>query len=170
MQFIKYYIYLRFIYRRLINLHIVYHCVSGCHSSSTAAAIHLGLLPLDYKPSYHDLINVPFYDQLEERDRGKLIERGIDSQGNKVYTLGRKYAAHLVLPAVLDTWKAFKQNENDLLLVNTEYCVNGLMKFGGYLSRSLKFTNIGRPIIGDGTLRSYDNIANIVKNTKGSLN
>ncbi len=151
-------------------MHIVYHCVSGCHSSSTAAAIHLGLLPIDYKPSYNDLINLPFYDQLEEKDRGKLIERGIDSQGNKIYTLGRKYYAHLVLPVVIDTWRAFNQNENDLLLVNTQSCVNGSMKLGAYLSRDLKLTNIGRPMVGKGTLRSYNNIANIVKNTKNSLN
>lgn len=150
-------------------MHIIYHCASGCHSSSTAAAIHLGLLPIDYKPSYHDLTNVPFFDQLEERDRGRLIERGIDNDGNKVYTLGRKYVSHLVLPVVVDTWKAFNQNENDLLIVNTEPCVNGFMRLGGYLSRSLKFTGVGRPMVAKGTIYTYNNIADIVKNTKNSL-
>ncbi|SHK05839.1 DUF3189 family protein [Paramaledivibacter caminithermalis] len=150
-------------------MHIVYHCATGCHSSSTAAAIHLGILPIEYKPSYHDLISVPFYDALEKKDRGRLIYRGIDDKGNSIYTLGRKYISHLILPVILDTWKIFNQSPNNLILINTQPCVNGFMKFGGYLSRNLKLTKIGRPIVAKGTLYSYKNIANIVKDTKRLL-
>lgn len=150
-------------------MHIIYHCVTGCHSSSTAAAIHLGLLPEEYKPSYHDLVNVPFYDGLEEKDRGKIILRGTDKKGNKVYTLSRKYIPHLILPLVLDTWNVLNQAEKDLMLINTQPCVNGSMKFGGYLSRKLKMIKTGRPIVAKGTLYTYENIANIVKNTKKQL-
>lgn len=150
-------------------MHIVYHCVTGCHSSSAAAAMHLDLLPIDTKPSYHDLIKVPFYDELEETDRGRLIFRGKDSKGNKVYTLSRKYIAHLMLPVVCDTWKAFNQSESDLMLINTQPSVNSFMKFGAYLSRSLKLIQIGRPIVAKATLYSYNNIADIVKNTKSLL-
>lgn len=151
-------------------MHIVYHCVTGCHSSSTAAAIHLGLLPENYKPSYHDLLSVPFYDELEEKDRGKIILRGTDEKGNSIYTLSRKYIPHLILPVVLDTWNIFNQAENDLMLVNTQPCVNGFMKLGGYLSRGLKMTKSGRPIVAKGTLYTYENIATLVKNTKNQLN
>lgn len=153
-----------------MDMHIVYHCVTGCHSSSAAAAIHLDLLPIDTKPSYHDLVKVPFYDELEETDRGRLILRGTDSKGNKVYTLSRKYIAHLVLPVVCDTWKMFNQSEDDLMLINTQSSVNGFMTFGGYLSRRLKFTKVGKPIVAKATLYSYNNIADIVKNTKSLLN
>lgn len=151
-------------------MHIVYHCVTGCHSSSTAAAIHIGLLPENYKPSYHDLLSVPFYDELEEKDRGKIILRGTDEKGNSIYTLSRKYIPHLILPVVLDTWNIFNQAENDLMLVNTQPCVNGFMKLGGYLSRGLKMTKQGRPIVAKGTLYTYENIAALVKNTKNQLN
>jgi hypothetical protein len=150
-------------------MHIVYHCVTGCHSSSTAAAIHLGMLPIDYKPSYHDLISVPFYDELEEKDRGKLINRGTDDKGNSIYTLSRKYLPHLILPVVLDTWKIFNQSQDQLMLINTQPCVNGFMKLGGYLSRGMKFTKVGRPMVAKGTLYSYNDIANIVKNTRSLL-
>ncbi|WP_432408799.1 DUF3189 family protein [Wukongibacter sp. M2B1] len=150
-------------------MHIVYHCATGCHSSSTAAAMHLDLLPIDTKPSYHDLINVPFYDELEETDRGRLILRGTDIKGNKIYTLSRKYIPHLVLPVVCDTWKAFNQSEKDLMLINTQPGVNGFMKFGGYLSRRLKLTKVGKPIVAKATLYSYNYIANIVKDTKDLL-
>lgn len=151
-------------------MHIVYHCVTGCHSSSTAAAIHIGLLPENYKPSYHDLLSVPFYDELEEKDRGKIILRGTDEKGNSIYTLSRKYIPHLILPVVLDTWNIFNQAENDLMLVNTQPCVNGFMKLGGYLSRGLKMTKQGKPIVAKGTLYTYENIAALVKNTKNQLN
>ena len=157
-------------YRRVIKLHIVYHCSSGCHSSSTAAAIHLGLLPMEHKPSHHDLINVPFYDKLEERERGKLILRGTDERGNNIYTLSRQYISHLVLPLVLDTWKIFEQPEKDLVFINTEPSVNGLMRFGGYLSRSLKFIKVGRPMVAKATIHSYNAICDIVKNTQSLLN
>jgi len=150
-------------------LHIVYHCVTGCHTSSTAAAIHLGLLPIDYKPSYHDLIRVPFYDALEEKDRGKLMLRGTDEKGNKVYTLSRKYIPHLLLPVVSDTWRMLGQAEDELILINTQPSANGFVKFGGYLSRRLKLTGVGRPVVAKATLYSYNNIAKIVKNTKRSF-
>lgn len=151
-------------------MHIIYHCCNGCHASSIAAAMHLGLLPMDYKPSYHDLLNIPFYDNLEETDKGKIILRGTDEKGNKIYTLGRKYVPHIILPAILDTWNVLAQNEKDLLLVNTQSCVNNFMKFGGYMSRKLKITKIGKPMVAKATLHSYSNIANIVKNVKQSLN
>jgi len=150
-------------------LHIIYHCCEGCYSSATAAAIHLDLLPMDRKPSYHDLINVPFYDNLKETDRGKIILRGTDEIGNKVYTLSRKYIPHIILPAIIDLWRELEQNENDLMLVNTQYCVNRGIKTGGFLSKRLNITSLGKPLTAKATLHSYYKIANIVKQTKQSL-
>ncbi len=150
-------------------MHIIYHCVDGCHASSTAAAIHLNMLPMDEKPSYHDIMNVPFFDSLNETDRGKIIYRGIDEFGNKVYTLSRKYIPHILLPTLIDVWKAVEQNRKELLLVNTQSCVNNLMKTGSLLSRKLNQVRVGRPLVSKATLYSYNRISNIVKHTKYSL-
>ncbi|RKD26089.1 Protein of unknown function [Caminicella sporogenes DSM 14501] len=151
-------------------MHIIYHCCEGCYSSSTAAAIHLGLLPINNKPSYYDLLKVPFFDNLEETDKGKIILRGTDENGNKIYTLGRKYAPHIILPVILDVWNILGLNEKDLLFVNTQPCVNNFMKFGNYMYKKLKLTKQVKPIIVKSTLHSYEKIANIVKRVKQNIN
>lgn len=153
----------------MIFLHVIYHCVGGSHSSTTAAAIHLNMLPMDYVPSKYDFLNVPFYDTLEKSDRGKIIFRGTDEKGHKIYTLSRQFAPHLVIPAIQDTWKMLGQREEDLLIVNTLSSVNWLMKIGGFSSRRLKWVKFGRPIVIRGTQSAYRDIVKIVQQTKEKL-
>ncbi len=112
----------------MISFHIIYHCFDGCHSSSVATAIHLNMLPEDHRPSYHDIMHIPFFDNLEETDKGKIIYRGTDEMNNKVYTLSRKYISHIVLPTLLDVWKILGQKKSQLMLINTQHCVNNYMK------------------------------------------
>lgn len=153
----------------MIFLHIIYHCVGGCHSSCTAAAIHLNMLPLNHTPSKHALLNIPFFDALEKTDIGKIIYRGTDELGNKVYTLGRQFSPHIVLPAIKDMWKILGQSDKNLLIIDTLPCVNFLMRLGGFSSRRLRWVKFGRPIVTNGTLYAYKNIANVVKKTREML-
>lgn len=150
----------------MVILHIIYHCVGGAHSSPTAAAIHLNMLPMDYIPRKEDLLYIPFYDTLKKTDRGKIVYRGTDERGNKIYTLSRQFVPHLVIPAIQDTWNILGGNEKDLLLVDTVPCVNWLMRIGGFSSRRLNWVRFGRPIVTRGTLSTYPNLVNIVKKTK----
>jgi hypothetical protein len=39
---------------------IIYCCYGGSHSSVTAAAIHLDMLPLTRKPTSAELLSIPF--------------------------------------------------------------------------------------------------------------
>ncbi len=153
----------------MISLHIIYHCVGGSHSSPTAAAIHLNMLPTDHIPSKYDLLNITFYDALEPMDQGKIIYRGTDEFGNKVYTLSRQFIPHLIIPAIKDMWSILGQKEEDLLIIDTLSCVNTLMKIGGCLSRRFHFVKIGRPIVTYGTLLAYKDLVQIVEETKKML-
>jgi len=150
-------------------LHIIYHCVGGAHSSPTAAAIHLNMLPTDHIPNKLDILNLPFFDTLEKKDRGKIIYRGTDEFDNKVYTLGRQFIPDIVINSIKDMWGILNQKEDDLLIVNTLPSVNLLMKIGGFSSRRLNLVKFGRPIVLHGTLSAYTNIVKIVKETKKSF-
>ncbi|WP_242946267.1 DUF3189 family protein [Geosporobacter subterraneus] len=150
----------------MIFLHIIYHCVGGSHSSSTAAAIHLNMLPIDHTPNTFDLLHIPFYDTQEKVDRGRIFLRGIDEYGNYVYNLSRQFIPHLMLPAILDLWEILGQNKEDILFVNTMPCVNIWMKIGGFSSRRLEWVKLGRPIVAKGTLAAYDCLIKLVQETK----
>ncbi|SCY17468.1 DUF3189 family protein [Alkaliphilus peptidifermentans] len=150
-------------------MHIIYHCVGGAHSSVVAATIHLNRLPLDKKPTVSDLLNIPYYDTITVRDRGKIIYRGTDERGHKIYTMGRQFVPHLVVPVVEDTWKMLKGNIDDLVIVSTLSTVNFLMRLGGMTSRRFNWVSFGRPIVARGTIQTYFNIVKIVEETKKSL-
>lgn len=150
-------------------MHIIYHCVGGAHSSPIAAAIHLNMLPMDHIPSKYDLLNIPFYDTLEKTDIGKIIYRGTDEFGNKVYTLSRQFVPHLVIPSIRDMWHILGKKQKDLFIVDTLPCVNWLMRIGGFSSRRLKWVHFGRPIVTMGTLSAYKDIVKVVEETKKKL-
>ncbi|RKD34682.1 DUF3189 family protein [Thermohalobacter berrensis] len=147
-------------------MNIIYHCVGGSHSSVIASAIHLGILPIDKKPSLEEILSVPYFDRLNKQDRGKIIFRGIDKDNNKIFTLSRQFAPNIVIPAIKDSWELAGGSKNELLAINTMSAVNLLMKIGGFSSRRLKLVSLGRPIVARGTLLAYNDLVNIVQNTK----
>ncbi|WIV10730.1 DUF3189 family protein [Proteiniborus sp. MB09-C3] len=151
-------------------MNIIYHCVGGSHSSVLAAAIHLGLLPDDRKPTKEDILGISFFDTLSKQEQGKILLRGLDENGNKVFTLSRQFAPHLVLPAIEDAYQLGGGQLSDLLLVSTMSPVNWLMKIGGFSSRRLHLVAFGRPIAAYGTAKAYDKIAQLVNNAKKMIN
>ncbi|MTI66042.1 MAG: DUF3189 family protein [Firmicutes bacterium] len=150
-------------------MHIIYHCVGGTHSSAIAAAVHLGKLPMNERPKIKDLYSIPYFDTLTKKDRGRIIYRGLDIKGNKIFTLSRQFVPEIVIPAIEDTWLLAGGNKNDYILIDTMPAVNLLMKIGGFSSRRLNLVSFGRPIVAKGTLKTYPNIVNIVKNTLNTL-
>ncbi|WP_425446055.1 DUF3189 family protein [Dethiothermospora halolimnae] len=146
-------------------MYVIYHCVGGTHSSAIAAAIHLKLLPTNKIPTADEITAIPFFDTLTKEDQGKILFRGVDNKGNKIFTLSRQFVPQLVLPAIKDSWELSGGNLDDLLLVNTMPSVNFLMKLGGFSSRRLHLVSFGRPIVTKGTIKTYNNILNIVNKT-----
>lgn len=149
---------------------VIYHCVGGAHSSVLAASIHLGLLPVDRKPTKEDILNIPFFDTLSKQEQGKILMKGIDEHGNNVFTLSRQFIPRLKLPSIKDAYQLGGGKLSDLLLLNTMEPVNWLMKIGGFSSRRLHFVAFGRPIAAYGAAKVYDKIAQIVASTKKIIN
>lgn len=143
----------------------LYNCYGGTHSSSLASAIHLQKLPIDRVPSKEDIMNTQYFDRLTYKDMGRIIFRGTDKWGNKVYTLGRGTSKAL-LPALENLLNILKLECNlkdEIVLINASPTVPPLMTIGGFLSRGLKLHFLGRPLLVLGAQQTYYNIINLVK-------
>lgn len=150
-------------------MRIVYACYGGAHSSAVAAWIHLGKLPLDRIPSAEEILRVPKYDRTLAGDFGRARLAGRDEWGNEVYVLGRGPCAKPVERALESGFRMAGGDGAELMIVNTLTCVNLSMRVGGFLSRRLGWTGIGRPIVLWGTLKAYPRLARLVRTTKGRL-
>ncbi|MDP4143504.1 MAG: DUF3189 family protein [Bacillota bacterium] len=145
---------------------VVYHDVGGAHSTAVAANIHISRLPMNTIPTAKQILDVPTFDKIEKNQLGHLLYIGTDENGNRVYTLGRKYKPNLVIPAIQDMFNIVNKPGEKLYIVDTHPTVNLLMKIGGFTSRRLAIVSIGRPIVTKGTLQAYKDIANIVRGVK----
>ncbi len=147
---------------------IIYHCFGGSHSSVTAAALHLGILDCNHIPSAAELLKVPSFDKTTDADFGSIRFMGTDEAGNDIYVMGKKsfnnrYCALLMgVARILDS-------ENKLLMVNCMEGVNWIMKIGGFASRRLGWTLLGRPVVSWGTGRAFARLVKIVDITRRML-
>lgn len=151
-------------------MRIIYHCWGGAHSSVTAAAIHLGWLPQDCRPTPAELMQIPHYDKQTREDHGHLRYMGEDEGGNQVYIMGRRgYSpiASRCLPGVLEAIGVPRQ---DLVMVDTMPYVNVVMMIGGTLSRAMGLVKMGRPIVLFGTRLAYDRLRRLVARVKSRTN
>lgn len=145
---------------------IIYHCYGGAHSSVTAAAIHLGLLPTDRLPTAQDLEGLPFYDRAVRADHGRLRLMGVDADGHEVYVLGRRFMPVLAERVVRGVAEVYGKDPSDLLLVNVLASVNLTMKLGGFVSRGMLLPYVGRPMVERGTAGAVWILLGIVEATK----
>ncbi|MBM7613544.1 hypothetical protein JOC73_000052 [Alkaliphilus hydrothermalis] len=150
-------------------MHVIYHCVGGAHSSVLATAIHLNKLPMENKPTVDDILNIPYFDNMTIRDRGKIMFRGTDEMGNCIYNLSRQFVPHLAIPLIEDTWRLLNGHCDDLMIISTLSTVNFLMKLGGFTSRRMNWVRFGRPIVARGSLQAYFDVVKIVEETKTKL-
>lgn len=148
---------------------IVYSCYGGAHSSRTAAAIHLGLLPVDRVPDARELLAVPGFDRVEDEGLGIAELAGVDEDGHTVYVLGRGPGAGTIERAFRSGFQAGGGDPGQLVFVNTLTTVNLLMRVGGFLSRRLGWVRVGRPLVVLGTRRAYPALVRLVRMTRRSL-
>lgn len=148
---------------------VVYTCYGGAHSSPVAAAIHLGWLSSDRVPEVRELLDVPRFDRPRSRDHGLLEHMGQDEAGHDVYVMGRGPRPEPVERALESGYEAAGKDPDELLIVSTLRCVNGLMRVGGFLSRYLGWVRVGRPIVAWGTQRAFFSLVQLVFETKERL-
>lgn len=141
---------------------IIYHCFGGSHSSVTAAAIHLGLLPRDRLPAAAELISLPYFDGKSRGEEGEIKYMGTDPYGNNIYAAGKKNLGRRFEALLYDLATVLGLPRQELLLLNTSPFVNFLMVVGGFTSRRLGLTFPGRPIVILGTRRSYFRLVKFV--------
>lgn len=148
---------------------VVYACYGGAHSSPVAAAVHLGWLPTDRVPEGRELLDVPRFDRTKSKDHGLLEHMGRDDEGHDVYVIGRGPRPEPVERALASGYEAAGGDPDELYIVRTLSCVNGSMRVGGYLSRSMGWVGAGRPVVLWGTRRAYKAIVQLVFETKEIL-
>lgn len=145
---------------------IIYHCYGGTHSSVTAAAVHLGMLPQDRTPGTGELLAIPFFDERDNADHGVITLMGVDEHGNEIYFVGQRGASRLLENLVHGLAGHFDIPPEAYKLVNVLDKVNTSMRIGGTMSRRFKWVEAGRPLVAWGTARAYDKIAGLVRLVK----
>jgi hypothetical protein len=148
---------------------VIYHCYGGTHSSVTAAAIHLGLLPDDSIPEPEKFMELPLYDQQDSWEHGHIFFMGIDEWGHEVYLTARRSRPSVLEKIFAGLAEIFGVPASSYCLVNAMSQVNWVMKFGGYLSRRWGLIGVGRPIVILGTRLAYPKLVRLVKTTKEKL-
>jgi len=148
---------------------IIYYCYGGSHSSVTAAAIHLGYLMPDQKPTPDALMRVPLFDRQTDKDYGKFVLLGQDEMGNEVYACGCRSLGSKIEKTLQGVAKITDTPVDDVVFVDTLKGVNNLMRVGGFLSRKLRLVAIGRPIVIKGTLDAFNGFVKIVEDVKENL-
>ena len=146
----------------------IYNCFGGTHSSSLAAAVHLKKLPLDRIPTRKEILNTDQFNRLTYKDMGRIIYRGMDDEGNKVYTVGRGTSKVLV-PCLKNLTTIFHNEcgfNEKIIFSNMSPTVTFPMTVGGFLSRGLGIDVIGVPLLVVGVQQAYRRVIKVVKHTK----
>lgn len=144
---------------------VIYHCYGGAHSSVLAAALHLKMIDAALLPNPDDMMLLPYFDKTKNSDFGTIRYMGTDDCGNQVYVLGKKNMGDrctIMLRGVARLMGV----ENEVLAVNCMSRVNLLMMIGGFTSRRLGWTILGRPVLFQGTRDAFQSIANLVEITR----
>ena len=148
----------------------IYNCYGGTHSSSLASAVHLNKLPLDRIPTKDEILGVDYFNKLKYKDMGRIIYRGTDEDGNKVFSIGR--GTSRVLIPCLKNLITVLHNEcgfNDkIIFSNMSPTVPFPMTIGGFFSRGLGMDFIGVPFLVIGAKQAYKRVVEIVNYTKES--
>lgn len=144
---------------------VIYHCYGGSHSSVMAAALHLKLLDPTRLPNPLDMIHLPYFDKTQNSDFGRIRYMGTDDSGHDIYVLGKKNMGDRCSAMIMGVARLLGV-EHEVIAVNCMSRVNLLMMMGGFISRRLGWTAIGRPILFRGTRGAFRNIYNLVEITR----
>ncbi|WP_226583509.1 DUF3189 family protein [Halobacillus litoralis] len=146
----------------------IYNDYAGTHTTSIAAAYHLGYIKYGQQLSNEEVLEIPYFNDLTKNDAGKLIFHGQDNRGDYVYTIGRKNSKYVV-PSLkelcLVLFQLFEIHER-VIFSNTSPTVPFVMSIGGGLSRGLGIDALGVPLLIRGAHKCHPLIGELVRNTK----
>jgi hypothetical protein len=148
----------------------IYNCYAGTHSSSLASAIHLKKLPADRVPTRDEILDTDYFDKLKKKDFGRVIFRGTDDEGNRVYTVGRG-PSKLIVPCLSNMLNILCSDygfNEKIVFSNMSPSVNLAMSIGGFVSRRFGLRFIGTPFLVAGAKKAHKRIVEIVKKTRES--
>lgn len=148
----------------------IYNCYGGTHSSSLASAVHLKKLPLDRIPTRDEILGTDHFNKLKYKDMGRIIYRGIDDEGNKVFSVGRG-TSKVLIPCLENLIKILYDEcglNEKIIFSNMSPTVPPAMTFGGFFARGLGIDFIGVPFLVIGAKQAYKRIVEIVNHTKES--
>lgn len=146
----------------------IYNCYGGTHSSSLASAVHLKKLPSDRVPTKAEILGADYFNKLTSRDMGKIIYRGTDEEGNKVYSIGRG-TSRVLIPCLAYFVELIRKDygfKEKVIFSNMSPTVPPAMTVGGFLSRCLGIHFIGVPLLVIGARQSYRQVVELVNKTK----
>ncbi len=147
---------------------VIYHCYGRAHSSVVAAHLHLGNLPMTGPVSVKQLIGLAEFDRADSSQWGVPYLVGRDEQGNEVYILGLDSQTPAGLRAMTSLiWHLGKKDE--IFLCNTLPAIGLLTRLGGFTSKKLGLTTIGRPLAALGIILSLERLRGLVAWAKKSL-
>lgn len=156
-------------YQGVASLKIIYYCYGSSHSSVVAASLHLGLLPIDRRPSSPEILALPHYDRTSSEDIGRCFLMGRDELGNEVYIMGMGHAKKIVRRAIESILQIYHLPTSDILFVDALPQVGLITRVGGFLSRRIGFVSLGRPLTVYGIRRCYPNFLRLVRTVKERL-
>ena len=148
---------------------IIYHCYGGTHSSVLCAALHLGIITEQRLPSMENLINLPYFDKIPSTQVGNIFHMGRDEQGNNIYILGCRNCGPLVENTTREVQRIMGINRNEVILIDSKPALNYLIKIGGFLSRRIGLSAMGRFFLYRGIRLAYPNFINLVLHVKQDL-
>ncbi|WP_100487839.1 DUF3189 family protein [Sporolactobacillus pectinivorans] len=146
----------------------IYNDFGGTHTTALAAAYHLKKISTDHKLTREEILSVPYFNQLNSSDMGKIVFHGVDDDGNSVYTVGRGASKHM-LPALKNLSLLLQEKyegHQKIIYSNTSPTVPVAMTIGGLFSRWLKIDFIGVPLLVFGAKQCYQDIIRLVEHTK----
>lgn len=150
-------------------MNVIYHCYGSAHSSVTAAAIHLGRLPSERRPSMREILSLADFDLAETWQVGTLFFKGVDGNGNSIYAIGLGPESKTAKRAIVSLLEEMELDTSQLLFHEALVHINSLAKFGGAMSRRYGLIKMGRPLSAWGVWLGYDHVVQFVKQVKQEL-
>jgi hypothetical protein len=112
---------------------------------------------------------LPFFDRITKEHHGCLIFIGTDELGHDVYVLGRGPSAITVERALASGIALVGGDPGSVRFFNTLPTVNWWMRVGGFLSRAVGITVLGRPLVLHGTRKAYPYLVRFVAEAKRAV-